>query len=87
MQVWRNCQVLSEQTNDRSAFLNATCLFKYVLKCEEHFSFFIFQSSLTNIWINCNGISKDLLYIWTLTHPNNFDSEDGGNMYFNLKKQ
>jgi hypothetical protein len=29
MQVWRNCQVLSEQTGD-----SATCLLKCVLNCE-----------------------------------------------------
>jgi hypothetical protein len=27
-------QVLPEQTSDSSAFLNATCLLKYVLNCE-----------------------------------------------------
>jgi hypothetical protein len=37
-------QVLSEQTSDSSAFLNATC-FKYVLNCEQHF--FTFRSRLT----------------------------------------
>jgi hypothetical protein len=39
MQVWRNCQVLSEQTSDFSAFRNAMSL-KYVLICKEHFSYF-----------------------------------------------
>jgi hypothetical protein len=33
-------QVLSEQTSDSSAFLNATCLLKYVLNCEQQFSYF-----------------------------------------------
>jgi hypothetical protein len=32
--------VLSEQTSDSSAFLNAMCLLKYVLNSEEHFSYF-----------------------------------------------
>jgi hypothetical protein len=47
MQVWRNFQVLSHQTSDSSAFLNAMCLLKYALNCEKHSSFFIFQSGLT----------------------------------------
>jgi hypothetical protein len=33
-------QVLSEQTSDSSAFLNAMRLLKHVFSCEEHFSFF-----------------------------------------------
>jgi hypothetical protein len=33
-------QVLSEQTSDSSAFLNAMRLSKYVLDCEQHFSCF-----------------------------------------------
>jgi hypothetical protein len=33
-------QVLSEQTSDSSAFLNPTCLLKFVLNCEQHFSYF-----------------------------------------------
>jgi hypothetical protein len=32
-------QVLFEQTSDSSAFLNAMCLLKHVLKCEQHFSY------------------------------------------------
>jgi hypothetical protein len=36
---------------------------EYVLNCEERFSFFIFWSRLSDIWINCNQISKGLLYI------------------------
>jgi hypothetical protein len=43
MQVWRNCQTLSEQTSDLSALLNAT----YIFNCEQHFSFFIFWTRLT----------------------------------------
>jgi hypothetical protein len=38
-------QVLSEQTSDSSAFLNAICLLKYILSCEQHF-FFIFYISI-----------------------------------------
>jgi hypothetical protein len=33
-------QVLSKQTSDSSAFLNAMCLLKYVLNCEQYFSHF-----------------------------------------------
>jgi hypothetical protein len=33
-------RVLSEQTSDSSAFLNARCLLKYVFHCERHFSYF-----------------------------------------------
>jgi hypothetical protein len=39
-------QVVSEQTSDSSAFLNAMCLLKYVLNCEQHFSCFILRSGL-----------------------------------------
>jgi hypothetical protein len=48
-QVWRNFQVLSEQTSDICAFLNAICLSKQLLNCEQHFLFFIFRSRLTVI--------------------------------------
>jgi hypothetical protein len=34
------CQVLSEQTSDSSAFLNAPCLLKYVLNRKQCFSYF-----------------------------------------------
>jgi hypothetical protein len=37
-------KLLSEQRSDSSAFLNAMCLLKYVLNCEQNFSF---QSGLT----------------------------------------
>jgi hypothetical protein len=40
-------QVLPEQTSDSSAFLNAVCLLKYVLTCEQRFS--LFRSGLTVI--------------------------------------
>jgi hypothetical protein len=46
MQVWRNCQVLSEQTSDSSAILNSIFLVKYV-NCEQHLSFFIIRFGLT----------------------------------------
>jgi hypothetical protein len=55
-------QVLSEQTSGSSAFLNATCLFKDVLNCEENFSFYTFL-----IWINSKWIRENLLY--TLYSP------------------
>jgi hypothetical protein len=32
------------------------CLLKYVLNYEQHFSFFIFRSGLSDMWINCNRI-------------------------------
>jgi hypothetical protein len=47
-------QVLSEQTSDSSAFLNAMCL--YVFNCEQHFSFFD--------PINCNRIRESLQYVF-----------------------
>jgi hypothetical protein len=50
-------QVLSEQKSDSSAFLNSTCLLKYVLNSEQHFSFFIFRSGLTVtglVRVHCN---------------------------------
>jgi hypothetical protein len=36
----RNNAGLKKLTSDSSAFLNAMCLLKYVLNCEQHFSFF-----------------------------------------------
>jgi hypothetical protein len=36
----------------------------HVLNCEQNFSFFIFRSELSDIQINCNWISKGLLYTW-----------------------
>jgi hypothetical protein len=43
MRVWRNCQVLSGQTSDSAAFLNATCQV-----CTKLWrAFFIFRCSLT----------------------------------------
>jgi hypothetical protein len=41
--------------------LNPICLLKYVLSCEQNFSFFIFRSGLSDIRINCNRISEGLL--------------------------
>jgi hypothetical protein len=46
---------MSEQTSESHAFLNATCLLKYVLNCEEHFFFHI------SIWINCDRSSEGSL--------------------------
>jgi hypothetical protein len=40
MQVWINRQVLSAQTSDSSAFLNAMCLLMYVLNREQNFLYF-----------------------------------------------
>jgi hypothetical protein len=40
---------------------------KYVLNCEQNFSFFIFRSGLSDILINCNRISEGLLYELTVT--------------------
>jgi hypothetical protein len=33
-------KVLSEQTSDSCAVLNVMCLLKYLLSCEQHFSYF-----------------------------------------------
>jgi hypothetical protein len=38
MRVWRNSQVLYEQTSDPSTFLNALCL-KLYTSCEQNFSY------------------------------------------------
>jgi hypothetical protein len=43
--------------------LNATCLLKYVLNCEQNFSFSVFRCGLSDIRIICNPISEGLLYI------------------------
>jgi hypothetical protein len=40
MQVGINCHVLSEQTSDLSASLNAMSPLKYVLNSEENLSYF-----------------------------------------------
>jgi hypothetical protein len=50
-------QLLSQQTSDSSAFLNAMCLLKYVLNYETAFS--IFHISIR---INCNRITEGLLF-------------------------
>jgi hypothetical protein len=62
MQVWRNCQVLSGQTSDWSAFLNATCPIKYVLNCEQHFSYsnLDYLASILTVTI----LARGLLYIY-----------------------
>jgi hypothetical protein len=56
MQIWWNCQVVSEQTSDSSAFLNAACLLNYVLNCEQHFHI--------SIQFNCNRISEILTHLY-----------------------
>jgi hypothetical protein len=38
------------------------CLLKYVLNCEQHLSFLLFQSGLSDIRINCKRICEGLLY-------------------------
>jgi hypothetical protein len=53
---------MSEQASDSSAFLNVMCLLKYVLNCEQHFSFFMFRSGLSDIRVNCNRIIEGSLY-------------------------
>jgi hypothetical protein len=52
-------QVVSEQTSDSPAFLNAVCILKYVLRCEQHFSFFIFRSGLP-VRVYCNWDTKQM---------------------------
>jgi hypothetical protein len=59
MQVWRNCQVLSAQTSDSSAFLDVTCLKVCTQLWTERF---ILRSGLSDIWINCNRFSGGSLY-------------------------
>jgi hypothetical protein len=49
---------LSEQTRDSSISLNGIRLLKYVLNCEQHFSFAILQSGLADIAINCHRITE-----------------------------
>jgi hypothetical protein len=56
MQVWRNCQVLSEQTGDSPAFLNAMYLLEVCTQLWTSFFHIL-------IWFNCNQISEGLLYI------------------------
>jgi hypothetical protein len=57
MQVcWRNCQVLSEQTSDSFAFINATCLLKYMYSTMTS----IFHFSYISIRINCNRIIEGI---------------------------
>jgi hypothetical protein len=41
--------------------LNPMCPLKYVLNREQKFSFFIFRSGFSDIWINCNRIIEVLL--------------------------
>jgi hypothetical protein len=61
MQFWRHCQVLSEQTSDSSAVLNAAS-FKV---CTQLWTeFLIFHISIR---INCNRIGEGLLYVTVTT--------------------
>jgi hypothetical protein len=57
MQVWRNCQVLSEQTSNSSAFLIAMYRLKYV----SVLNYCTDSISHVSIRINCNRISDGLL--------------------------
>jgi hypothetical protein len=54
-------QLLSTQSECPLALIplapNPTCLLKYVLSCEENFSFFTFRSGLSDVRINCNRFS------------------------------
>jgi hypothetical protein len=58
-------QVLSEQTSDSSAFLNAAMyLLKCLLNCEQHFSYFDLDYETSGL---TNRISEGLLYnSWAL---------------------
>lgn len=60
-QVWRMC-VLSAETTDSAAFLHTIHILQLVLNCEWTSPFFIFWVGLSDISINCNLISKSLLY-------------------------
>jgi hypothetical protein len=62
MEVWRDCQVLSEQISDSSAFLNATGSAVY--------SFFCILSRLSDTCINYNWISQGLLWIQKVKYFN-----------------
>jgi hypothetical protein len=42
--------------------LNPMCLLKYVLNCEQNFSFFVFWSRLSSIWVKCNQVSEGLMH-------------------------
>jgi hypothetical protein len=64
MQVWRNCQVLSEQKSGSSAFRNATYLLKYVLNYEQHLSF-------SHILIRISG---DLLYCASVSETGRYEN-------------
>jgi hypothetical protein len=50
--------LFSEQTSDSSTILNAMCLLKHVLNCEQHFKCFIFRSGLT-----VTGLER-VCYMW-----------------------
>jgi hypothetical protein len=38
--------------------LNPTCHLKYLLNCEQNFSFFLFRSGLSDMQINCNRLAR-----------------------------
>jgi hypothetical protein len=58
MQVWRNCRVLSEEASDSSAFRNATCLSRYVLSYEQHFSFCHILTRISGGLLYCASFRK-----------------------------
>jgi hypothetical protein len=53
-------QVMSKQTSDSSFFLNAICLLKYVLNCEQHFSYFDLDSRGFILYVHMPLCSKYL---------------------------
>jgi hypothetical protein len=63
-------QVLSEQTSDTSAFLNATCLLKYVLNCEQHFFYFsCFDPDYPTSGLTITGLARVYcIYIYIYTY-------------------
>jgi hypothetical protein len=63
MQVLKKLsQVLFEQTSDSSAFLNATYLLKYVLNCEQYFSYF--DSDYPTSGLTVTGL--EMVCCWSL---------------------
>jgi hypothetical protein len=71
MQVWRNCQVLSEQTSNTFCFLNAMCLRSVYATMK---AFFIFRSGLSIIRINSTRKFTLLIIQFFLTYWRNWHS-------------
>jgi hypothetical protein len=57
MQVWRNCQILSEQKSGSPALLNAMRLFKVMFSIVNSIVHISFRN-------NCNRTSEGLLYVY-----------------------